>query len=106
MTTLTIKDITADQALGHETMTEISGGFFWGPHISILSPHLVSLIAPIEGAAAVPTEQTNNLVQADITGGGNAVGAQGVSNNKFAYQGNSNQVGYFLSPSVGHHFLA
>jgi hypothetical protein len=103
MTTLEIRELAADRALDREAMAEIRGGmlegFFGG--IDILSPDFYNKVTPIQGAASVPTVQTNNLAQLDETLATNGLGINFVSNNKFAIQTNSNNVSGFLNPSVG-----
>jgi hypothetical protein len=103
MTSLEIRDMAADKELDREAMTEIRGGmlegFFGG--IDVLSPDFFNKVTPIEGIASIPTVQTNNLVQSDVTNATNRSGLNFVSNNKFAHQSNSNAVSGFLNPFVG-----
>lgn len=99
MTTLEIRELAVDQELDREAMTEISGGFFGG--VDILSPDFFNMVTPINGAASLPTVQTNNLAQVDNTVATNGYGINFVSNNKFASQSNSNQISDFLNPIVG-----
>jgi hypothetical protein len=103
MTTFEIRDLAADKELDREAMTEIRGGMFEGffGGIDILSPDFYNKVTPINGAASVPTVQTNNLAQTDYTVARNGYGINFVSNNKFADQSNSNSVSDFLNPYVG-----
>lgn len=102
MTMLEIRDMAADRELDREAMAEIHGGHFDGffGGIDILSPNLHNKVTPIEGAVRVPTTQTNNLAQLDKTVAANGDGINFVSNNKFAFQANSNNVSGFLDPFV------
>jgi hypothetical protein len=101
MTTLAIKDLAASKELDREAMSEVVGGRFLEiPGIDVLSPDFFNKVTPITGLAEVPTYQTNNLAQTDVTEASNRHGINFVSNNKAAYQSNSNQVYGFLNPSV------
>jgi hypothetical protein len=103
MTTLEIRDMAADKELDRAAMAEIRGGMYedlFGG-IDILSPDFYNKVTPITGAASVPTMQTNNLVQADTTVATNGYGINYVSNNKFGFQSNSNDIHDFLNPYVG-----
>lgn len=103
MTTLEIRELAADKELDREAMAEISGGMLEGMFtgVDILSPDFFNMVTPINGAASLPTQQTNNLAQADTTVATNGYGINFVSNNKFAQQSNSNNIADFLNPIVG-----
>ena len=99
MSTLSIKDLATNKELDCEAMTEVVGGSGFGS-FSLLSPSFYNMATPINGAVAAPTWQTNNLVQVDENYATNRHGINVISNNKFAYQGNSNHIADFLSPAV------
>ncbi|MGH8549100.1 MAG: hypothetical protein ACRERU_10980 [Methylococcales bacterium] len=107
MTTFEIRVLAADKELDRAAMAEISGGMFEGffGGVDILSPDFFNMVTPINGAASVPTVQTNNLAQMDTTVATNGHGINYVSNNKFAAQSNSNTVSDFLNPSVGRPYI-
>jgi hypothetical protein len=101
MTVLAIKDLAASKELDRKEMTAVVGGEFLGlPNISILSPELFNKVTPITGIAEIPTVQTNNLLQSDVTHATNGNGINFVSNNKSAYQDNYNYVSGVNNPYV------
>ncbi|MCI0734456.1 MAG: hypothetical protein L0Y38_11665 [Methylococcaceae bacterium] len=102
MTTLEIRDMAADRELDREAMADIRGGMFEGffGGIDILSPDFYNKVTPIDGRVSIPTVQTNNLAQLDVTDAKNGGGINFVSNNKFALQSNSNNISNFLNPTV------
>jgi len=105
MTTLAIKDLTADKELDRDTMADVSGGNagYWPGFggFNVLSPQLYSKVTPITGAISAPTAQSNFLNQADYTNAANGNGTQFISNNKFAHQSNDNMLYDILNPQVG-----
>jgi hypothetical protein len=101
MTVLAIKDLAASKELDRKEMTAVVGGEFLGlPSISILSPDLFNKVTPITGIASIPTIQTNNLAQSDVTHATNGDGINFVSNNKSAFQNNYNYVSGVNNPVV------
>lgn len=103
MKTLEIRDIASNEELDRNAMSEIHGGQFKGffSGLDILSPDFFNKVTPITGAASIPTVQTNNLAQLDQTIAVNGGGVNGVSNNKYASQSNSNSISGVLNPFVG-----
>ncbi len=101
MTVLAIQDLAVSKELDRKAMTEVVGGEFPGfSSIRVLSPDLFNKVTPITGIAEIPTFQTNNLVQADVTNATNGLGINYVSNNKDAYQDNYNYVSGVNNPFV------
>ena len=101
MTKLAIQDLASSKELDRAEMSEVAGGQFLGfPSIDVLSPDFFNKVTPITGIAEIPTVQTNNLVQSDLTSAVNGAGINFVSNNKSASQSNSNVVSGILNPTV------
>jgi len=105
MTTLAIKDLTADKDMDRDAMAEVSGGGMeehWSGFggFNILSPQSYNKVTPITGAISAPTMQSNYLDQADYTNAANGHGTQFISNNKFATQSNFNSLSGILNPTV------
>ena len=105
MTTLAIKDLTADKEMDREAMADVSGGMaglypmgFGG--FNVLSPQIFNKVTPITGAISAPTVQGNYLNQVDNTNAINGDGAQFIGNNKFASQSNFNSLSGILNPRV------
>ncbi len=105
MTTLAIKDLTADKELDRDSMADVSGGNagYWPGYggFNVLSPQLYNKVTPIVGAISAPTVQGNALNQVDYTNAANHNGIQFISNNKFGAQSNSNALYDILNPMVG-----
>lgn len=101
MTKLAINDLASSKELDREEMREVAGGKYVDfPSFNVLSPDFFNKVTPITGIAEIPTIQTNNLVQSDLTAAVNGHGINFVSNNKGASQSNSNVIGGVLNPSV------
>ncbi len=101
MSTLAIKDLAASKELDREAMTEVVGGHLEGlVSIDVLSPDFYNKVTPITALAEIPTIQTNNLLQSDVTEAVNGYGINFVSNNKAAIQSNSNYISGFMNPVV------
>ncbi|MEE9396977.1 MAG: hypothetical protein V3V31_08185 [Methylococcales bacterium] len=105
MTTLSIKDLTADKEMDRDAMVDVSGGgmdSYWPGFggFNILSPQSFNKVTPISGMFSAPTVQGNQLNQVDYTNAGNGHGSQFISNNKFGSQSNSNVLSGILNPTV------
>ena len=104
MTTLAIKDLTADKEMDRDAMADVSGGNagYWSGFggFNVLSPQLYNKVTEITGAISAPTAQSNYLNQADYTNAGNGDGIQFISNNKFGAQHNVNDLYDILNPMV------
>ncbi|MEE9396282.1 MAG: hypothetical protein V3V31_04640 [Methylococcales bacterium] len=103
MTTLAIKDLTADKEMDRDSMADVSGGNYWPGFggFNILSPQLYNKVTEITGAISAPTAQSNAMNQVDYTNAKNNNGIQFISNNKFGAQANSNDLYDILNPKVG-----
>ncbi|MEE9397566.1 MAG: hypothetical protein V3V31_11205 [Methylococcales bacterium] len=103
MTTLAIKDLTADKELDRDAMADVSGGSSYWPGyggFNVLSPQLYNKVTEITGAISAPTAQSNAMNQVDYTNAENHNGIQFISNNKFGTQSNANALYDILNPMV------